>query len=83
MRWDTRVLLLAGMFASSSPCVSMADEPSLGSDLTATIVLHGMPCDKVIDAKRNSDSDYSAACRDGHRYHVYVDSSGRVVVKKL
>ena len=24
-----------------------------------------------------------ASCKDGNRYHVYVDGSGRVVVKKL
>jgi hypothetical protein len=60
-----------------------AEEPSLGKDLTATIVLHGMPCDKVVEAKRNSDSDYTASCHDGNRYHVYVDASGHVVVKKL
>ena len=65
----------------ASPLVAAA--PSLGGDLTATIVLNGMPCDKVVNAKRNSDSDYTATCRDGNRYHVYVDASGRVVVQKL
>jgi len=55
----------------------------LGKDLGATIALHGMPCDKVIDMKRNADSDYTASCKDGNRYHVFVDSNGRVVVKKL
>ncbi len=57
--------------------------PGLGKDLAATIALQGLPCDKVVDAKRNGDSDYTATCMDGHRYHVFVDASGRVVVKKL
>ena len=60
-----------------------ADDPGTGKDLAATIALHGQPCDKVVDTKRNADSDYTATCQDGNRYHVFVDSAGRVVVKKL
>jgi hypothetical protein len=60
-----------------------ADDPSFGKDLMATIALQGLPCDKILDAKRNADSDYVATCKDGHRYHVYVNASGRVVVEKL
>jgi hypothetical protein len=60
-----------------------AEESPLGKDLTATIALQGLPCGKVVDAQRNGDSDYTATCRDGNRYHVFVDASGRVVVKKL
>jgi hypothetical protein len=60
-----------------------ADDASFGKDLMATIALQGMPCDKVIEAKRNGDSDYTAACKDGHRYHVYVNAQGRVIVQKL
>ena len=55
----------------------------LGKDLGATIALQGKPCDKVVDAKRNADSDYIATCKDGNRYHVFVDSNGRVVVQKI
>jgi len=75
------VLGAAACAAAAGPCA--ADEPSFGKDLTATIVLHGQTCDAVIDAKRNSDSDYTATCRDGNRYHVFVDAAGRVVVQKL
>jgi hypothetical protein len=60
-----------------------AEEPAMGRDLAATIALQGMPCDKVVSATRNGDSDYTATCKDGNRYHVFVDSSGRVVVQKL
>jgi hypothetical protein len=62
---------------------ALAQDASMGKDLGATIALHGLPCDKVVEAKRNGDSDYTATCKDGNRYHVYVDSSGRVVVQKL
>jgi hypothetical protein len=60
-----------------------ADDASFGKDLTATIALQGMPCDKVIEAKRNGDSDYTALCKDGNRYHVFVNAQGRVIVQKL
>ena len=60
-----------------------ADDAGMGKDLAATIALQGQPCDQVANAKRNGDSDYTATCRDGNRYHVYVDGTGRVVVKKL
>lgn len=60
-----------------------ADDAGMGKDLSATIALQGMPCDKVVAAQRNGDSDYTATCKDGNRYHVFVDASGRVIVKKL
>ena len=71
--------LMALFAAANAPA---AEDPSFAKDLMATIALHGMPCDKVVDVKRNGDSDYSASCKDGNRYHVFVDETGRVVVKK-
>ncbi len=62
---------------------AFSQDNSMGKDLGATIALHGQPCDKVVDTKRNGDSDYTATCKDGNRYHVFVDASGRVVVQKL
>lgn len=66
----------------SAPLVA-ADDMSFGKDLMATIALQGLPCDKVVNAERNADRDYVATCKDGHRYHVYVNASGRVIVEKL
>lgn len=83
MKSATLVSVLSAVALSGSAALGAADEPSFGKDLTATIVLHGQPCDAVVDARRNSDSDYTATCRDGNRYHVYVDSTGRVIVQKL
>ncbi len=60
-----------------------ADDASFGNDLKATIALQGMPCDQIVEAKRNGDSDYTASCKDGNRYHVFVNPKGRVVVQKL
>ena len=70
--------------ASFAPLATVAAEgPSAGQDLKAAIALQGFPCDEVVNSKRNGDSDYTATCKDGNRYHIFVDSSGRVVVKKL
>jgi hypothetical protein len=78
----------ATLLASTALCllgsaaVSAADDP-LGKDLKVTIVLHGYPCDEIVSSKRNADSDYTATCKDGNRYHVFVNAQGRVVVEKL
>ena len=69
------------LLALTGPVAAQA--PSSGADLKATIALNGFPCDQVVDSKRNADSDYTATCKDGNRYRVFVDASGRVVVKKL
>jgi hypothetical protein len=55
----------------------------IGNDLKATIVLQGMACDQVARQTRNGDSDYNVSCKDGNRYHVFVNAQGRVVVQKL
>jgi hypothetical protein len=75
------ILLFSALLGATAPVT--AEGPSSGEDLKATIALHGFPCDRVVDSKRNADSDYTASCKDGNRYHVFVDGAGRVVVKKL
>jgi hypothetical protein len=60
-----------------------AEDASFAKDLTATIVLQGLPCDKVTESKRKGDSDYIAVCKNGNRYHVFVNANGRVIVEKL
>ena len=68
--------------AAGSARLLAADDASMVKDLKVTIVLQGLPCDEVIDAKRTADSDYLATCKDGHHYHVFVNAQGRVVVEK-
>ena len=70
-------------FAATLGAGPAAADDSFGKDLMATIALQGKPCDQVVDAKRNADSDYVATCKDGNRYHVYVNAQGRVIVEKL
>ena len=74
--------LVGAIVLGHSAFVSAADS-DIGKDLGATIALQGMSCDKVVEAKRNGDSDYIAKCANGNRYHVFVDANGRVVVQKL
>ena len=76
-----RIFLALAVALATGPL--RAQTPPIGQDLAATIALHGKPCDTVVEAKRNSDSDYTATCKDGHRYHIYVDSTGHVVVQPL
>jgi len=76
------VYLVATLVAAGGSSVAAASAPSSAQDLKATIVLNGQSCDEVTDVKRNADSDYLVSCKDGHRYHVFVDPRGRVVVAK-
>ena len=76
-------LALAGAIALGHAAFASAADSDIGKDLGATIALQGMSCDKVVESKRNGDSDYIATCKNGNRYHVFVDSNGRVVVQKI
>jgi len=75
------LVLVATTFAGAH--LLGAEKASVGNDLKATIVLQGFPCDQISQTKRNGDSDYNVSCKDGNRYHVFVNSQGRVVVEKL
>lgn len=82
MRQRRYIGAVIGTMAVCSACFG-AEEPSFSRDLTATIALQGLPCDKVVQSKRNGDSDYTAVCQDGNRYHIFIDAKGHVVVQKL
>ena len=46
------------------------------------IALHGLPCGQVVAVKVQAESDYAASCKDGNKYHVFLNAEGRVVVEK-
>lgn len=71
-------LVVAALVAAQAP----ADDEKLKKDLTAVIALHGLPCGEVVAAKELAENDYDASCKDGNRYHVYLNKDGRVVVEK-
>jgi hypothetical protein len=56
------------------------DEETLKKDLTSVIALHGKPCGQVVAVKVLADNDYAASCKDGNKYHVYLNPEGRVMV---
>jgi hypothetical protein len=74
--------LAMAVLAGAAPALA-ADDSALGKDLKATIALQGLPCDQIVSSKRNGDSDYTASCKDGNRYHIFVNAQGRVIVQKL
>jgi hypothetical protein len=76
------VLITATAIFACAPLLA-ADDAAFGQDLKATIALNGKTCDQVVSSKRNADSDYTATCKDGNRYRVYVNAAGRVIVEKL
>jgi hypothetical protein len=83
MRHSTSFLIAGSMALSAGASLPVIAAESVGRDLKATIALHGEPCDAILNTQRNGDSDYTAVCKDGNRYHIFIDAQGRVVVKKL
>jgi hypothetical protein len=59
-----------------------ADDASVKKDLFTVITLQGLPCGEVVSFTTKNDNDHMAVCKDGNRYHVFVNVQGRVVVEK-
>ena len=70
---------LAAFVATPTPA---ADDAATRKDLAAVIALQGLPCGEVISVQTQGDNDHIASCKDGNRYHVFLNSTGRVVVDK-
>lgn len=79
VRVSAPLLMLAALFAGPS---SAAEDTSLLKDLTAVIMLLGLPCDQVVRATRLANNDHIASCRNGNRYRVFINAEGRVVAQK-
>ena len=73
-----RSLVIAALFAVPS----FADDEELKKDLTAVIAIHGLPCGQVVAVTVQAENDFLAWCKDGNRYRVYLNATGRVVVEK-
>ena len=71
-------LVVAAFFAVPS---FADDDEALKKDLTAVIALHGLPCGQVVAVTELAESDYTALCKDGNKYRVYLNAAGRVVVE--
>jgi hypothetical protein len=73
------MISLATLWAGPSPA---AEDAALLKDLTAVIMLLGMPCGQVVNAEWQRDRDYIASCSNGNRYRVFVNAERRVVAQK-
>lgn len=71
--------LLAFGYAAAS---AAADDAALLKDMTAVIALLGLPCGQVVNAVRQGENDHLVTCKDGNRYHVFVNAEGRVIAQK-
>jgi hypothetical protein len=81
-KWQKNVLLMTGMGLGVTPLAHGAEAPSLAKDLTSVIALLGLPCGAVVSVVHKGDNDNVATCKDGHRYHVFLNADGRVVAQK-
>jgi hypothetical protein len=59
-----------------------ADDAAVKKDLFTVITLQGLPCGEVVSVTTRGDNDHIASCKDGNRYHVFLNTQGRVVVEK-
>ena len=76
------VAALAMIVPAFSAVPSFAqDDAALKKDLTAVIALHGFPCGEVVAVQVLADNNYAASCKDGNKYHVFLNAEGRVVVE--
>ena len=76
---NMRALIFLAAVSLAAPARA-ADE--LSRDLTSTIALLGLPCGKVVAAKKLGDNNYLATCSNRNVYRVYVNAQGRVVAEK-
>ena len=76
-----RVMLALSIAVCAAPALA-ADDAATRKDLTSVIALQGLPCGEVVSVKTQGENDYIATCKDKNRYHVYVNSAGRVVAEK-
>ena len=83
MRTPTTALALAILAATCFAAPSLAaDDESTRKDLFTVITLHGLPCGEVVSVITRAENDHLATCKDGNRYHVFLNAEGRVVVEK-
>jgi len=73
------IALLTTCFAAS---VLADDDASVRKDLFTVIALQGLPCGEVVSFTTKGDNDHIASCKDGNRYHVFLNAQGRVVVER-
>ena len=77
------VNLAAAWFAACFAASALAaDDAAVKKDLFTVITLQGLPCGEVTSVTTRAENDHVASCKDGNRYHVFLNPQGRVVVEK-
>ena len=71
----------AGSLVVATFLTVASDDEALKKDLTAVIALHGFPCGQVVAVQVLADNNYAASCKDGNKYHVFLNAEGRVIVE--
>ncbi|MEP6944193.1 MAG: hypothetical protein ABI981_14720 [Betaproteobacteria bacterium] len=61
---------------------AVAADDAVRRDLFAVITLQGLPCGEVVEVATKGENDHIASCKDGNRYHVFLNGQGRVVVER-
>ena len=74
------IALFAGACLAASALA--ADDAAVKRDLFTVITLQGLPCGEVINVATQAENDHLASCKDGNRYHVFLNAQGRVIVEK-
>ena len=83
MKTGVTHLLITTIAAACFAVTSLAaDDISVKKDLFTVITLQGLPCGEVVSYTTKAENDHLALCKDGNRYHVYLNAQGRVVVEK-
>ena len=80
-RATARALTISMAAFLAAPTLA-ADDAATRKDLTAVIALQGLPCGEVVSVKTQGENDHIATCKNGNRYHVFLNSTGRVIVEK-
>ena len=75
------ITILAAM-SLAAPSFAADDAAAVKKDLFTVITLQGLPCGEVVSYTTKTDNDHLVVCKDGNRYHVYVNAQGRVMVEK-
>jgi hypothetical protein len=78
----SRWILAALLTAHLSLPARAAEDAAMLKDLTSVIALLGLPCGKVVSARRLTEDDHIATCSNGLRYRVFVNAQGKVVAQK-
>ena len=75
------VITVLAALSLAAPTLA-ADDAAVKKDLFTVITLQGLPCGEVVNLTTKGDNDHMASCKDGNRYHIFLNAEGRVVVEK-